>query len=106
MNMDRDFDSPQYKAWRAAVYKRDGKRCKAPFCNHKTKGLNAHHIKRWADCPTLRFDVSNGITLCRACHKKIQGKEEEYEDLFRSLISMSKLTLLFLKMRYGDVDPT
>lgn len=104
--MKRDFDSPQYKAWRAAVYKRDGHRCKAPFCNRKTKFLNAHHIKRWADCPTLRFDVTNGITLCRACHKKIQGKEEQYEDMFRSIVSQSdkNMMLLFLKLRYGPSE--
>jgi 5-methylcytosine-specific restriction endonuclease McrA len=32
--------------------------------------LEADHIKPWAYFPSLRFELSNGRTLCRPCHDK------------------------------------
>ncbi|MFA8336337.1 HNH endonuclease [Burkholderia cenocepacia] len=50
----------------------DGLSAKCLGCTHcgddKGGNLEAHHRKEWAEYPELRFDVSNGITLCRACH--------------------------------------
>ena len=48
--------------------------------------LNVHHIIRYADNEELRTDVDNGITLCYKCHKKIFGKEKEFEEYFKQLI--------------------
>lgn len=56
---------PQYTEWRSAVYERDQYTCQECGANGK---LVAHHIKQWAHHPDLRFDVSNGITLCNDCH--------------------------------------
>ena len=43
----KDCDAPEYKAWRAKVYRRDGYTCR--LCGAKGVTLNAHHIKRWKD---------------------------------------------------------
>jgi len=83
----RDYDSPEYKKWRDAVYKRDKYKCQMPGCTRKKASLNAHHIQRWAEFPELRFVVSNGITLCRTCHRSIWGRENEYETTFRNIIN-------------------
>ena len=48
--------------------------------------LNVHHIERYADNKELRTDINNGITLCYDCHKKIYGKEKEFEKYFKKLI--------------------
>lgn len=69
--------NPDYNAWRKAVLKRDGKRCRRCM---DTRQLQAHHIKRFATHPECRWEVSNGITLCRGCHLLFRYKEEEYED--------------------------
>jgi hypothetical protein len=42
--------------------------------------LCAHHIKDWDEFPELRYEVSNGLTLCYACHmveeKRIEKTKE------------------------------
>ena len=81
----RNFKDPVYVAWRKKIYARDKYTCQWPECKSKKK-LNAHHIKRWADNPILRFEVNNGITLCWRCHKNIQNKEEQYEQFFFKIL--------------------
>lgn len=56
---------PEYIEWRAAVYKRDGYKCQD--CG-SGKDIQAHHIQSWQSCPELRFEVSNGVTLCKKHH--------------------------------------
>lgn len=58
------------KAWSVAVRERDGNVCVK--CGASGR-LHAHHVKSWKDAPELRFDVSNGITLCPPCHQKEHG---------------------------------
>ena len=62
----RDMGRQEYKQWRSDVFQRDNWTCQT--C--KTRGiyLEAHHIKSWAKFPELRYEVSNGITLCLPCH--------------------------------------
>lgn len=64
---NRIRQSSEYKVWRDAVFRRDDFTCQA--CRRRGGYLEADHIKRFADYPELRFDVANGRTLCRACHK-------------------------------------
>lgn len=58
-----------------SVYERDGYccvRCGSP--NTGRRSLHAHHIRPWAGNPDLRFDLTNAITLCRACHGWVHSK--------------------------------
>lgn len=52
--------------WVNAVLTRDKATCQK--CGIQNVELHAHHIKSYKDFPERRFDVSNGITLCFACH--------------------------------------
>ena len=85
---DKITRSNKYKQWRQDVYVRDDFTCQK--CNKKDGGnLNAHHIKRFkvllaeakeymslldpfeaAMLYTPLWDIANGITLCKECHKK------------------------------------
>jgi len=78
---DKELDklrrTPEYEAWRIAVLERDEYKCQ--HCEKTGGRLHAHHIKRFKPHPELRYDVDNGITLCRQCHEdlhiaKVDGK--------------------------------
>lgn len=59
------------KMWVKAVKDRDGWKCTG--CSAADR-LHAHHIKRWKDHPELRYEVSNGVTLCHECHELAHGR--------------------------------
>ncbi len=64
--------SVEYKLWRESVFKRDNwtcQHCGARNGNGKKIILHADHIKPFAYYPELRFEISNGRTLCIDCHK-------------------------------------
>ena len=69
------FRDPRYIAWRNGVLERDGYRCQlcGRQCAKYERGLAAHHIEEWATTPGRRFDVDNGLTLCRDCHMRLHG---------------------------------
>lgn len=66
-------NTPEYRAWRRAVFKRDGFAC--IICHSSNHDLEADHIKPFSVFPDLRLDVSNGRTLCEPCHKKYGWRE-------------------------------
>jgi predicted restriction endonuclease len=84
--MRRNYKDPLYVKWRKDVYTRDNHTCQWPGCTTR-KRLNAHHIKKWSQFPGLRFNVRNGITLCRQHHNLIKDQEELYEGILYKLIS-------------------
>lgn len=60
-------NSKEYFTWRDSVFARDFYTCQK--CGNKTGGnLEAHHIVNFYSNPQLRFEITNGITLCSQCH--------------------------------------
>lgn len=61
------YSDLRYKLWREAIFERDEYTCQE--CGIRGVYIEPHHIKGWAQYPELRFELSNGITLCKPCHK-------------------------------------
>lgn len=68
---------PKYRDWRKSVFNRDLYTCQccgARNGNGKYIALEAHHIFNWKDNEDLRYDETNGITLCKECHMDFHSK--------------------------------
>jgi 5-methylcytosine-specific restriction endonuclease McrA len=73
--------TPDYINWRAKVFERDSYTCQ--HCEIRGKVLNAHHIMSFADHKHLRYEVSNGLTLCKKCHKSEHERLRKAGDLWQ-----------------------
>lgn len=70
-----DMTTKRYKSWRLFVFERDKFTCQV--CGRVGGDLCADHIKPYAYFPELRYEISNGRTLCVDCHKTT------YKDVFK-----------------------
>ena len=72
----------KYRQWRCDVYTRDNFICQD--CGQRSRRLNAHHnielaeiiekyqiksLEEALECEEI-YNINNGITLCKGCHKK------------------------------------
>jgi len=61
-------NSDEYISWRKKVFERDNFTCQE--CGQHGGELHSHHIKSFSYYQELRFELSNGKTLCKNCHTK------------------------------------
>lgn len=80
-------NSKEYKEWRENVFRRDNYTC-IQCGDNRGGNLEAHHIVpfckiyRIKSLQYLLWDINNGHTLCRECHKKTptwSGRARNYE---------------------------
>jgi len=78
-----------YMNWSYLVKKRDLGKCR--LLNNECKGrLESHHIYSWREYPTLRYVLTNGITLCQFHHPRGYEQEKRMIPIFQELLSVSK----------------
>lgn len=78
----KDRNLAIYKNWRNAIFARDHYTCVGCGIKNqqglgRTVRLEADHIKSWNEFPELRYEVSNGRTLCKECHSKRTAKQHK-----------------------------
>lgn len=85
-------DDFSYIRWSKEVRLRDHYCC--DVCGRKNVGMHAHHKNAWANYPDQRYDIENGVTLCKDCHDRFhdtygkgQNTEEQYNE-FKDLMQM------------------
>lgn len=84
---------PEYRDWRKKVFNRDSYTCQC--CGDRNGNghevvLEAHHIFNWSNNPDKRFDVDNGITMCKQCHlvfHSLYGKKDNNDLQLKSFIN-------------------
>lgn len=76
-----------YREWRKQVIRRDGYSCRIGDGNCTGK-LVAHHILPWSKFPELRYQVNNGIILCRFHHPRKRGDEMKLSPYFQELVAL------------------
>lgn len=92
----REMCYPRYMEWRKAVFTRDDYTC--VDCGKRGGRLTADHIKMWSIFPELRYEVSNGQTLCEKC-----AKEKTRKDLskyWKNKFAMSKALQVLTNKTY------
>lgn len=72
-----------YKEWRSGVCERDNHTCR--ICGNSPEIMVVHHIKSAEKYPKLRFELSNGICLCRKCHNKLHSLHRNIHDFTKTL---------------------
>ena len=70
-------NSQKYKNWRMSVFERDKYTC--VICGKVGCYIEAHHIQSFAEFPKLRFDINNGITVCKDCHGDIDEGRRRFK---------------------------
>lgn len=64
---NRHTSRVEYKKWRRLVLEKGNYTCAE--CGSK-ENPQTHHIISWTKNTKLRYSVSNGMVLCKPCHKK------------------------------------
>ncbi len=78
--------------WRKDIYKRDGWKCRIQ--NNECDGrIEAHHILSWRNHPELRYNLNNGITLCKFHHPRKHEEEERLSPYFQKMVELSNYQL-------------
>lgn len=73
-NKNRKY-CPRNRKWREKVLKRDNYTCQC--CTTVRLDIQVHHIYNYSTHKKLRYVTSNGVSLCKDCHKRFH-KEYGY----------------------------
>ena len=86
---------PEYIEFVKKVLARDNYTCQC--CGKKQSDIEAHHLDGYNWCVERRTDETNGITLCKTCHKNFHlhygrgdNTREQFEEWFGKAIELVK----------------
>ena len=73
--------------WRNFIFKRDNFMCLV--CGRRGIKLDPHHIQKVRLYPNLIYQKSNGITVCKKCHKLIENKKktETFDEILERILN-------------------
>ena len=88
------------RLWNLAIFKRDGYVCARCLSLDKVvAAVDAHHIVHKTQGLALRYELDNGVALCRSCHST--DSEGILRDWCIEHISQEKYDRL-LSLRHGN----
>jgi hypothetical protein len=84
-----------FSLWSRVVRLLNNDRC--TLCNSNFK-VDAHHFVHRNSCWALRWDVKNGIALCRECHRLADTLE--FKERIKSKLDYEYLKNMEIKYRF------
>lgn len=81
----RNRDLTENINWRNEVFRRDNFKC--TICDNKE--IEAHHLNGYTEFKESRFNINNGVTLCKNCHKsyhKTKGYKNATQEKFKEYL--------------------
>ena len=85
VKLDKERGGSLHKQWSKSVKNRDNWKC---VINDQCKGkVVAHHIMSWKDYIPLRYEVNNGITLCKKHHPLKRLEEIQNQGLYKNILT-------------------
>lgn len=92
---------PEYTNFIKRILARDNYTCQC--CGKKSGRLNVHHLDGYDWCVEKRTDDTNGITLCRNCHKNFHSIYGSGGNTKEQFIEWFQKTLPKLKKYNGSI---
>lgn len=75
MANDPYYGTAKHRTWREKVLRRDKYLCQeCAKYGRKREANHAHHIIPREERPDLAAVVSNGVSLCAACHNRLEPR--------------------------------
>jgi len=65
-------NSEEYIVWRKEIYAKFNYKCF--ICDEKKSQMDAHHLDNFAQFPEKRYEVNNGVLLCKEHHNDFHKK--------------------------------
>ena len=81
--------SIEWREWRSKIFERDLYTCKD--CGISGVYIEPHHIIPIRENMNRIFDINNGITLCRPCHKKTLWRESDFTEKYFKILNDSTI---------------
>ena len=73
--LNKNFSTYKLVKWAKLVKERDNYICQHCYLDGLPEEVDAHHIVPKAKFPQYAYDISNGQTLCRECHRIEHNKK-------------------------------
>ena len=68
---ERDRYTLEDREWRNEIFEKSNYTCQK--CGETHTLLHAHHIYNWKTYESLRYDICNGVCLCKSCHTEFHS---------------------------------
>jgi predicted restriction endonuclease len=97
-------EDPRETRFKKQVRERDDYTCQFPGCGYQSKHIDVHHVAKRSRRPDLRFDVSNGLCLCRKHHSWTDYHHDEAVRMGLLDITRYELAMKELDCRERGID--
>jgi len=101
MSEDR-WDDPKHIKWSRAVKTRDFFTCQICGTGGYEVHLESHHMNSYDWAVNERYDLTNGVTLCKKCHTQYHQYTSFGNNTKQDFLKFMKLAKIFRQILSSD----